>query len=457
MFDNRFNLRKLILSLSDLLLLFVALYVGLKIRNLLSGNTFYAFSKHLAIFLIVFIGWLIIFYLFDLYNLKKIKSNSFIITSVIMAVLTSTGLSIIFFYLVPIIISPKTILLIVALVAVLLIIVWRLIWKKVITKNIKPRVAIIGSDEAKIKVLEEILNPSESDYQVVGFISLGQESTLLNHDFRTLGNYNDLENIINQEKIDELIAAFNYYKYPEATAKVALALSLGIKIFEMALFYEEATGKVPVDCIDQIWFLSQLKNNKNGLRFLLRCLDLFFAGLGLLISLPFLPLIFIAIKIDSAGPIFYSQTRTGKNEKDFQTYKFRTMVDKAEEKTGAVWSQQNDWRITKVGKFLRKTRLDELPQLFNVLIGEMSLVGPRPERPEFVSQLKTTIPYYSHRHIVKPGLTGWAQIKYQYANSLEQAMEKLQYDLYYIKNRSLLLYLMIVIRTIRIILTRQGI
>ena len=457
MFENRFTLRKIVLLLGDLALLFFSLYFALKIRYFFSGEHFYAFSRHFEYFLITFILWLVVFYLFDLYNLRKIRGLAFLFSSLILALGVNLILAMIFFYWFFPEITPKTLLILVAVIGGLMVFLWRVLWSRVLSKNFRPRVAIIGSDETKIKVLNEVLSPSEMHYDVIGFISLGQETSLLTSNFSVIGNYEDLMEIIKREKIDELVVAFNYYKYPEATKKITECLNSNLKITEMSLFYEEAVGKVPTDCIDQIWFLVQLKNQRRVFNFLERFCDIIISSLGLIVALPFVPLIALLVKINSRGPVFYSQWRLGKNEKPYKLYKFRSMVDHAEQQTGAVWAKDHDPRVTKVGAFLRKVRLDEIPQLWSVLTGQMSLVGPRPERPEFVTQLKNLIPFYSHRHLVKPGLTGWAQVKHGYAKNAEDTMHKLQYDLYYVKNRSLLLYLIILVRTIRIVITHKGI
>jgi exopolysaccharide biosynthesis polyprenyl glycosylphosphotransferase len=187
-----------------------------------------------------------------------------------------------------------------------------------------------------------------------------------------------------------------------------------------------------------------------------RLIDILLAVVGLVLSLPLLPLLAMAIKIDSPGPLLFSQLRVGNREDLFRLYKFRTMRQDAEAKSGAVWSQVNDPRITRFGAFMRKTRLDEIPQLYNVLVGQMSFVGPRPERPEFVEKLKEQIPYYSRRHFIKPGLTGWAQVRYPYGASVEDALEKLRYDLYYVKNLSFFLDTLIFFDTIKVVLFGRG-
>jgi exopolysaccharide biosynthesis polyprenyl glycosylphosphotransferase len=177
---------------------------------------------------------------------------------------------------------------------------------------------------------------------------------------------------------------------------------------------------------------------------------------GLLLTLPFFPLIALAITIDSPGPVFFRQLRVGNREKPFMLYKFRTMRQDAEEQTGATWATKNDPRVTKLGRFFRNSRIDEIPQLINVLRGDMSFIGPRPERPEFVEKLNQIIPYYSKRHFIKPGLTGWAQVRYSYGSSVEDAIEKLRYDLYYIKNLSPFLDTLIFLETIKVVLFGRG-
>ena len=194
------------------------------------------------------------------------------------------------------------------------------------------------------------------------------------------------------------------------------------------------------------WLLRQSK----------RIMDIVASALGLLFFLPVLPFIALAIKLESPGPILFRQTRVGEGDRLFTLLKFRSMRQNAEVSTGAVWSQENDPRITRVGNILRRTRLDEIPQLLNIFKGDMALVGPRPERPEFVGELKKLIPYYSERHYVKPGLTGWAQVCYPYGSSVNDAIEKLRYDLYYIKNISLLLDLCVIMKTFRVVLLGKG-
>ena len=211
------------------------------------------------------------------------------------------------------------------------------------------------------------------------------------------------------------------------------------------------TKKIPLEAIDEIWFLENLSRAEKRIdEISKRVFDILFSLVGLLIIAILFPFIILFIKVDSQGPVFYAQKRMGKDGKIFTLYKFRTMIADAE-KEGFQWALPNDHRITRAGKVLRTLHLDELLQFYNILKGDISFVGPRPERPEFVEQLKKEIPYYEIRHLIKPGLTGWAQINYHYGASVGEAKEKLQYELYYIKNRSFFLDLGIILKTIRII------
>jgi sugar transferase (PEP-CTERM system associated) len=231
----------------------------------------------------------------------------------------------------------------------------------------------------------------------------------------------------------------------------------GIDVVDAPAFYEELTGKLLLEGITPSWFIfSDGFKVSAWRRMAKRGLDLTWAALGIAITLPFLPLAALAIKLDSPGPVFFAQKRVGEGERVFTLYKFRTMRVDAERATGARWASENDPRITRMGRIFRQCRIDEFPQFFNVLKGDMSLVGPRPERQEFVEKLKEIIPYYSERHIVKPGITGWAQVRYPYGSSAEDAVEKLRYDLYYVKNLSLVFDLSIIFETIGVVTFGRG-
>mgnify|MGYP001770847618 FL=1 len=243
----------------------------------------------------------------------------------------------------------------------------------------------------------------------------------------------------------------------ELVSQITELHARGIKVRTFVEFYEHMFGKVPVSAINEAWFLFDTGElHRATYQRLKQVMDLLGAILGTTVFLALLPLIAAAIKLDSKGPIFYLQERVGKNGRRFRLIKFRTMRENAEEH-GPQWATEKDSRVTRVGVFLRRSRLDELPQFINVLRGEMSLVGPRAERPEFVESLEEKIPFYARRHLVKPGLTGWAQIKYHYGSSVEHALEKLQYEFYYMKHQSIFLDISIILNTLRVMLSLKGV
>jgi len=231
----------------------------------------------------------------------------------------------------------------------------------------------------------------------------------------------------------------------------------GVKVEEATSWLEKISGRIEVEQLYPSWLIfAEGFRFSAAFRLLRRLLNFSFALIALVVALPLLPFIVLAVKLGSHGPALYRQQRVGRRGKIFYCYKFRTMRQDAEADTGATWATDDDPRITRVGKFLRSSRLDEIPQLWCVLKGDMHFVGPRPERPEFVEWLSREIPYYGVRHVVRPGITGWAQVQYKYGNTLDDAREKLQYDLFYIKNASLGLDLLIMFQTIKIVLLGRG-
>ena len=274
---------------------------------------------------------------------------------------------------------------------------------------------------------------------------------------RVIGSYEQLLEIVRRERIDQIVIAM-----PDRRGKLPVEALLtckmqGVHVEDGTTFYEKISGKIMLENLRPSWMIfSEGFSISPLLRLLKRLGDILLAGLGLVVAAPLLPVIAMLIKIESRGPAFFTQERVGQNGQLFVLIKFRSMSVDAEEASGPVYADANDSRITGVGRWLRCTRLDELPQLLNVLKGEMSFVGPRPERPFFVQQYTKEIPYYAQRLSVKPGITGWAQINYPYGATPEDAVEKLRLDLYYIKNMSLLLDLFIVLKTAKIAVLGQG-
>lgn len=261
-----------------------------------------------------------------------------------------------------------------------------------------------------------------------------------------LGNVGHIRDLLDEYDIDEIVVASELASDAAVGQAVASCLEGRCRVTDQATFVEKLLGEVPAESITAEWFLHADVQNRSNYEAVSRLLDLTVAGLGLLLTLPLWPVIALVIRLDSPGPVFFRQVRVGQRGRLFQIGKFRTMCVDAE-KDGARWATAHDDRVTRVGRFLRSSRLDELPQLLNILRGEMSLVGPRPERPEFVRHLEQLLPHYRLRHLIKPGLTGWAQIQYGYGGSVAEAHRKLCYDLYYLKHRSLELNVAILIRT----------
>ncbi len=320
------------------------------------------------------------------------------------------------------------------------------------------RVLVLGTGELAAKI-EEIAQESRGYFQIGGFVRCGSlvigEKEVPSE--RILGEADALRDIALREHADYIVIALSERRgvFP---LRDALSCKLnGSEVLDAPSFYEIVCGKLMLEQITPSWFIfSSGFRRPIFMNFIKRTIDVFLAFWGLVLSIPIFIVFSLLIKIDSSGPLFFTQTRVGNKEKPFKLIKFRTMRQDAESATGAVWAVENDPRVTNVGRFMRKTRVDEIPQLINVLKGEMSFVGPRPERPEFVEKLKAIIPYYSRRHFIKPGVTGWAQVRYPYGSSIEDAVEKLRYDLYYIKNLSPFLDTLIFFETIKVVLFGRG-
>ncbi|HEC26032.1 MAG TPA: TIGR03013 family PEP-CTERM/XrtA system glycosyltransferase [Gammaproteobacteria bacterium] len=278
------------------------------------------------------------------------------------------------------------------------------------------------------------------------------------HSTVTMETLKGIEDSLLEDRVSGVIIATDRAFNTESLNKLMHFRLQGLKIYDIAEFYEELWSKVPIFHVEDGWFIRAagfgLIHHKVAMN-IKRVVDLIMAISVFILTAPLLLFVAVLIMLDSRGPALYIQDRTGVKGKTFRLYKFRTMKQDAE-KNGAKWASENDPRVTTAGKFLRKSRIDELPQLWNVIIGDMSFIGPRPERPGFVKKLEEKIPYYDMRHLVKPGITGWAQVMYRYGSSVEDAIEKLQYDIFYIKNYSLILDLVITMKTLRVIVWGSG-
>lgn len=399
------------------------------------------------------------FYLFDLYDFREIRKPGVLYVRTFQALgLTSILLAAIF-YAFPQMLFGRGVFLITMLLMVSTMILWRVfvIWL-LGHPRLAERVLILGTERNAIDVAREALERPEQGYKIVGFI--GDDPSLVGHSLinpSVLGVTSDLEEIVGRYNVDRIVLAINERrgKMP-LSSLIEMKLRDGLAIEESDSFYERLTGKVSTGTLRPSWLIFSGPSRRMLLyRHSRRLLDVMLSTIGLIISLPVMALAVVAIKLDSRGPVLYRQTRVGQRNRHFTIMKFRSMKIDAEPE-GPVWAEEDDPRITRVGRVIRKIRVDELPQFINIIRGEMSFIGPRPERPEFVEKLESEIPYYSQRHLVKPGLTGWAQIRYPYCASVEDAVQKLQYDLYYIKNQSLLLDVITLFETARIVLFGRG-
>jgi sugar transferase (PEP-CTERM system associated) len=270
-------------------------------------------------------------------------------------------------------------------------------------------------------------------------------------------NYSDLCKTIKKYEIKKVVVALEEKRGCFPTNELLKCRMEGIDIIDGYSFFENLTGKLVVEHLDPSWLIFSKGFNKSKTkRFVKRSIDLLLSSLIIITLCPLMLLVALLLKLDSKGPIIYSQQRLGEFGKPYRIHKFRSMIQDAEKLTGPKWAEDNDPRITQIGRFIRKWRIDEIPQLFNVVKGEMSFVGPRPERAHFAKELEQQIPYFRERLNVKPGITGWAQICYGYGATVEDAIEKLNYDLFYIKNMSILMDLMIVLRTVKTVIRGEG-
>jgi sugar transferase (PEP-CTERM system associated) len=319
------------------------------------------------------------------------------------------------------------------------------------------RVLVLGTGEVG-RLIAGLEPTSARPFRIIGFLDDAPGAAdMVPEGHALLGKIQDLDSLVEETRPDIVVIAQIDRRGCFPTKALLECRLRGIRVEDWPTFYEKAEGKILVTAVRPSWLIfSDGFVRTPRTEMIKRLFDVTLSLTGLILALPLMVLSAIAIKLESSGPIFYRQPRLGQNGCVFILNKFRSMRQDAEKETGPVWSVQSDARITRVGGFLRRTRLDELPQLFNVLVGHMSFIGPRPERPEFVAELQGQIPYYMERLAVKPGLTGWAQVKYQYGSSVEDAVEKLQYDLYYIKNLSLFLDLLIVLNTVQVVLFARG-
>ncbi|OGN33294.1 MAG: hypothetical protein A3I39_03085 [Candidatus Yanofskybacteria bacterium RIFCSPLOWO2_02_FULL_47_9b] len=435
-------MRRLTLFLLDISLLYASLLAMLGIRY---DEIFYLQLRlHLLPFGIIFALWLLVFYIANLYDRHTFRNTPYFYSNLVRTIVAAGLISTSFFYLIPIFgITPKTNLFIFIALFAIFDTLGRSLFNHATTQSFKRITLIVGNTSVAHETAEFINVNPQLGYKLAAIIQPD--------DIR------GLKNSIREKHVHTIVISPEGYKMPELIDTFYQALSKRITFYDLSTFYERLTGRVPLGTIDQLWFLQNLtEDNKRGYEVAKRAGDIVFGLVFGAISALLYPFISLGIALTSPGPVFYTQIRQGHLGRPFKIIKFRTMVANAEASTGAVWASTDDTRVTPFGRFLRRTRLDELPQFWTVIAGHISLVGPRAERPEFHELLKKEVPFYEERYLIKPGLTGWAQINYPYGSSVADAAEKLKYDLYYIKNRSFALDVGIILKTLRTALSQAG-
>jgi sugar transferase (PEP-CTERM system associated) len=397
----------------------------------------------------------------DLYDFRTLTDRRVLVVGLIQALGGASLVLAVLYYWIPQLIIGRGVFLVASVFVIGLIAGWRLAFEWFALKvGPAERLLIVGTGGAAVALAQELFDRrQELGVELVGFVDPDPAlvgTSLINPG--VVGTIDDIPFIVRQRKVDRVVVSLT-----DARGKLpmegllSMKLNDGVQFDHLASVYEEYTGKIAVENLRPSWLIFSQGFRKSLLLALCKQgLDVMVAALGLAILAPVMALVAIAVRVSSPGPALYNQRRVGKNGRIFIIHKFRSMWADAEARTGAVWSRENDPRVTPVGRFLRRTRLDEVPQLWNVLVGDMSLVGPRPERPEFVRDLMTDIPFYGQRHVVRPGLTGWAQVRHSYGASVDDALQKLQFDLFYIKHMSIAFDLFIGLETLKTVLMRRG-
>jgi exopolysaccharide biosynthesis polyprenyl glycosylphosphotransferase len=421
------RVRKMTLIVGDILSLGLAGYLMILIRFGFSNNNA-LILEHIQPFIALTFLSLFIFYIFNLYEPGPLKPNFNNLRLHIIATFFVFIGGIILFYFLPFPVTPKTNLIITETFFCIIFISWRRLFYFVFARNFKNTIAFIGESVESVELIQNIKENPHLGYTYIGTFTSLDEFNNANTKTSSVVYVKSLDSG-DLEKL--ALAPFQYMQISEAYEKILERTPVGLMTDALAITILE-------------------RRQKLGL--LRRIFEIVIALIILIITLPVTIIAMIAIKLEDGRSVFYTQKRVGLREKNFNVIKFRSMAINAES-GGAVWADKNDGRITRVGAILRKTHIDEIPQMLNVIMGNISFVGPRPERPEFVSELKKQIPYYFLRQYIKPGFTGWAQIKFRYARSIMDSREKFEYDLFYIKNQSFLIDIGIIIKTVQIIFT----
>jgi len=396
-------------------------------------------------------------YYAELYDLRVVADRRELIVRVLQALGAASLVLALTYYILPALIIGRGVFLVASLLVVLTVAGWRFAFEWLsVAVGPAERLLVVGtSNSAKELANELAARRKELGVEIVGFADNEADSGTVG--FPVIGRVDQIPQLVRDERVDRVVVSL-----VDARGKLDMEQLLdmkldGVQFDHLSAVYEQYTGKIAVENLRPSYLIFNEGFRTSRLQLLLkRAFDICLAVAGLLIAWPVMLVAGLVVRLTSPGAALYHQIRVGQNGRHFTVHKFRSMRQDAEAVSGAVWAQKNDPRITPIGNFCRKTRLDELPQLWNVLVGDMSFVGPRPERPQFVDQLSAEIPFYRQRHVVKPGVTGWAQVMYAYGASVEDAVEKLQYDLFYIKHLSVAFDVFVLFKTVQTVLLRRG-
>jgi sugar transferase (PEP-CTERM system associated) len=441
-----------------LIILAVALGAYLRLGNGAWDLLFHEQGLEKAL-LIAFVCQVCLYYA-DLYELRVASDRRELFIGIVQALSATSFLLAAIYFWSPRFVIGRGVFMVSSTLVLLFVAGWRLVFEW-LSRRVAPRerLLLVGTGPAAVSLSRELFQRrQELGVEIVGFVDPDPArvgAPVINPG--VIGTIEDIPSIVRARGVDRVVVSLADARGRLPMDKLLEMKLDGVTFDHLASVYEELTGKIAVENLRPSWLIfSEGFKKTRLLQSAKRLTDLVAAGTGLLLVAPIMAVVALAVKWTSAGPVLYRQERVGQHGRVFTVLKFRSMRQDAEAGTGAVWATKNDRRVTPIGRFLRRSRLDELPQLVNVLRGDMSLVGPRPERPEFVKQLTEQIPFYGQRHVIRPGLTGWAQVRYTYGSTVEDALEKLQYDLFYIKNLSIPLDLFIIFATVKTVILRRG-
>ncbi len=396
----------------------------------------------------------------ELYDLRVLTDRRDFFSRILQALGATAMQLAALYYCFPALIIGRGVFAIAAVLVISFVVAWRVAFEW-LSRQVGPRerILLVGTSPAAVTLAKELHDRrAQLGVEIAGFIDTDSQrvgASLFNP--KVVGVIDDIPRIVREMGVDRVVVSLANARGTLSMDRLLEMKLAGVSFDHLASVYEEYTGKIAVENLRPSWFVFSKGFKKSAfVRAAKRALDVAAALVGLALAGSLMLLVAVIVRMTSPGPALYHQQRVGRGGRIFTVHKFRSMRKDAEAGSGAVWASVNDNRVTPFGRFMRKTRIDELPQLWNVLRGEMSLVGPRPERPEFVSELTKQIPFYGERHVVNPGLTGWAQVRYAYGASVDDSLEKLQYDLFYIKNMSISLDLFILFETVKTVILRRG-